>query len=223
MPRAVWVAAPALVGGLLLGSALGWLAHGDKRDRTIAVTQPSLIPAGTEATDIRVLHGTSQIAVAWQRNADGSPAEFGLTIWQRRNRGPGWDSIYTRRISTINGSNIHDLRLKAVDLTLDNRDDLFVYEDHDGSGGCFVYRVLTTKPGQARQIAARSTCSDQTTVLTQPGELISYDGVGKDPKTSFGIHCCPLYWRHTVRKWNGKRFVVVSSSRSKTRPVSSQP
>ena len=210
----------ALLVALGVGAAAGWFAHGDKKT---AARAPDFAPPGATVLDSRALRaqsGPSQVAVAWRRgDPNDYPTEFGLTIWQKAAGGRVWRRLYERRVPFSKLSNIHDLRLHTADVTRDGREDLLVYEDFDGSAGVYVYRLLTTEGGKARQIAARRTSEDDTTVFAQYGELISYDGIGKDPKTALSIHCCPLYWQRTVKTWNGQRLVTARVARTKRRPA----
>jgi hypothetical protein len=208
----------AVLAALGVGIAVGWLAHGG--EKTVTRTR-DLAPAGARTLDAQALRaqsGPSQVAVAWLRNPDRYPSEFGLTIWQRRSTAGAWQRIYERRITQSKEQFIHDIRMRTADVTRDGRDDLLVFEDLDGSAGNYVYRLLTTDGGRVRQLAARKTSMDETTVFAEYGELISYDGVGKNPKTLADIHCCPLYWQRTVRRWNGKRLVTAATERAKRRP-----
>jgi hypothetical protein len=167
------------------------------------------------------VYGTdpTQLAVAWAANLNSSPQTFGVTIWQRR--GTTWRRLYERGIRTgksTNLSGLAGLSLDVVDLTRDGRDELIVYEDRDGSAGAFLYRVLQTVP-RVRQLEARLTSFDETRLFVRWGALISYDGVGRTPETRDALHCCPLYWIRTVKRWNGSRLVTVSRRRVKKPPL----
>lgn len=203
---------------LVVGLAAGWVI---KDRRPVSSTSPDrveFVPTGSELIDIRVLRGTEpqQVAVAWHRG-DQYGSGFGLTVWERR--GTGWQVIYRRALPARNEFEIADIRLRAVDLTEDGREDLFVYDDHDGSAGGFTYRVMKSAPGHFDQIDSGTSTADWTAIFIAPGELVSYDGVGKDPASVKSIHCCAKYWVRRVLRWNGKRMIVTSRSRAKRPPL----
>ncbi|HEV8603700.1 MAG TPA: hypothetical protein VGQ68_09945 [Gaiellaceae bacterium] len=214
----LWIGT-TLVLGLVAGGLGGWFAHGEQRTVTRA---RDIAPPGSQVLDMRVLRsqtGPTQLAVAWRRgDPNDYPTEFGLTIWQRAGVRSPWRRLYERRIPVSKLANIHDLRLRTADVTRDGREDLLVFEDLDGSAGVYVYRLFTTDGGNVRQIAARLSSEDDSTVIANYGELVSYDGVGKDPKSGSYIHCCPRYWRRTVQRWNGERLVTAKITRTKSRP-----
>jgi hypothetical protein len=214
----------AAVVGATAGAASTVLLSSDKGSPPHDSQLGALVPADGALRDMRVLRsnsGSVQVALVWTRAIrDGEAwAEFDLSIWQQDKA--RWHRLYHRRLAGTKEMGIDDVRLRTTDFTLDGRDDLLVIEDHNGSAGAYVYRVVTTHGGSARQIEARSTSFDQTSVLAEHGALISYDGVGKDPKTLLSIHCCPLYWQRTVKKWNGERLVTVATRRVGARPLRS--
>ncbi len=212
------VPAIAAMIALVVAFAAGWLVRDRRPISSESRNRVEFVPTGSQLIDIRVLRGTEpqQVAVVWHRQAAQYGSGFGLTVWEHR--GSGWQGIYDLALPGRNEFEITDVSLRAVDLTEDGRDDLFVYDDHDGSGGGFTYRVLKSARGHLDQIESGTSTADRTAIFIAPGELISYDGVGKDPATGASIHCCPRYLLRRVRRWNGKRMVVVSRSRAERVP-----
>jgi hypothetical protein len=221
MNRVGWALAAVLAA---VGFAGGVIFERTTHETVATKVTVSFMPEGALMLDVRRLRtsfGPEQLAVAWARTPPGSVwAVFGLSIRQRDQPGASWRQVYSRRIPTSKERGMHDIRLRTADVTGEGREDLLVVEDHGGSAGAFVYRLLTTTDnGEVRQIEARRTSEDETTVLARYGELVSFDAVGKDPKTIPGIHCCPLYWQRTVKRWNGQRLVTFRVSRVQQRPI----
>jgi len=220
MRRRVWVArAVCLTIGASAGGAAGWILRGDQSPPS---AKTPFIPPRAQLLDLRDLHtgGPEEVAAAWVRFTRSNPfGTFGVAIWKRPTPASRWQRIYSRSMTGAKEYNFNDIQLRAADLTLDGSDELIVLEDLDGSAGSYNYRVLRVDGLDVRQLEARQTSEDQTTIVVEPGALISYDGVGKDPRTLTAIHCCPRYWRRTVKRWNGRRLVETGVSRVETRPA----
>jgi len=218
MQGRVWVAlAVCLTVGASAGGVVGWILRGDQSPPS---AQTPFIPPGAHLLDLRDLQtgGPDEVAAAWVRfTRSNSFGTFGVAIWKRPTQGSRWQRIYSRSTPGGKEYSFNDIQLRAADLTLDGTDELIVFEDLGGSAGSYDYRVLLVEGLEVRQLEARHTSEDQTTIVVQPGALISYDGVGKDPKTLTSIHCCPRYWRRTVKSWNGNRLVETGVSRVETR------
>jgi hypothetical protein len=222
MPRSlVWLGAAAL---LTFGVTVGLVAGLSVRDHettvsTVTRTASDLIPPRAELVDLTALGGTvpAQVAVVWRK--PGAPYGSGLrlAVWERR-RG-AWQRIYLRNLPDDNEWKIEDVRLIPGDLTGDGRDDLSVYDDHDGSAGGFTFRLFRSLPRRMEQIDSLSGTRDRNAVFMRGTDLVTYTGVGKDPASGSNIHCCPSYWRRDLERWNGKRLVIVSRTRLRSVPA----
>ena len=135
MHRSVWLAFAAvlaigLLGGLLLSRAL---------HTTSSKPKPSLAPTGARVLEDQPLRGTvDQRVVTWRIGGHAEELAsglYGVTIWQGEQR------LYTHR-ARIGAGGIY---VETGDFTSDGNDDVLVFEDQDGSGGCGVYRALTTR------------------------------------------------------------------------------
>lgn len=219
MPIRAPVVLLLLAASVLAGALIGWMLRGEPASMT---APPPFVPGEARLLDIRKLRtgGPAKVAVSWVRFGKDEPfGVFTVSLWERLPASSSWHPIYTRSVSGSKAYGLHDIRLRTADITLDGRDELVIFEDLDGSAGNYLYRVLKVDGDQVRQLEARLTSTDDTTIIAQPGALISYDGIGKDPKTLAGIHCCPRYWRRTVKRWNGTRLVSAEVTRAETRPL----
>lgn len=170
--RSVWFAFVAILGASLLGAFLLW--------RALDTSNPAekvLAPRGARVIEQRPL-GTGRI-VTWRlggHEEEPSTGLYGITVWQGDRR------LYEHRAAP----NMIGIHVETGDFTGDGRSDALLFEDHDGSGGCGVYRALASTPATFRQVSSRLLCVDQGS-----GEFV----------------------RTTVMRWNRQRLVVVSSSR----------
>jgi hypothetical protein len=199
--RSVWFAFVAILGASLLGAFLLW--------RALDTSNPAekvLAPRGARVIEQRPL-GTGRI-VTWRlggHEEEPSTGLYGITVWQGDRR------LYEHRAAP----NMTGIHVETGDFTGDGRSDALLFEDHDGSGGCGVYRALVSTTATFRQVSSRLLCVDQGSIHLRDGGLVFRLGVSKDPKTASQIHCCFEFVRTTVKRWNGQRLVVVSSSRQR--------
>jgi hypothetical protein len=205
MHRSVWLALAAvlaigLLGGFLLSRAL---------QTTDTKPKPSLVPPGAKVVEDRPLGGTvDQRVVTWRIGGHAEePASglYGVTIWRGKER------LYTHRART----GAAGIYVETGDFTTDGRDDVLLFDDTGGSGGCGVYRALTTSGGRFRQVLVRFLCVDKGSIHLRPNALVFRFGEQEDPNTANDIHCCFMFVRTTVKRWNGDRFVVFNSSRKR--------
>jgi hypothetical protein len=207
--RFVWIAlvailAVSLAGALLLGHAL------EKTTRS----KPSLAPRGARVIGNRPLG--SQKIVLWRLGGQAeepSSGLYGVTILEGKRR------LYSHRARP----GAVRISIETGDFTGDGRDDVLVFDDTDGSGACGVYRALVTAPGSVRQVQARLLCEDEGSIHVRDGGLLVRLGVTKDPQTHYSPHCCYLYVRRALQRWNGNGWVRVRSKLTRLRPPHGVP
>jgi hypothetical protein len=197
--RIVWIALAAilitsLLGALLLARALDKTSH----------PKPLLAPRGAQVIGNRPL-GTDRRIVTWRLGGhaeEPSTGLYGVTIWQGKQR------LYSHRAAPVT----YGIHIETGDFSGDGRNDALLFEDHDGSGGCGVYRALVSEPTSMRQVNARLLCVDRGSIHLRPAGLVFRIGVRKDPMTAEQIHCCYEALRTTAKRWDGRRLVVVRTS-----------
>jgi hypothetical protein len=170
-----------------------------------------LVPPGARIVSRARLPATStipaQTVVVWSRPLADDPAvkRFGVEIRQAGAR------VYAHR-SPVNTLSV---AFETGDFTGDGHDDVLVFDNTDGSGGCGVYRALATSPGAVRQVAVRLLCEDQGSIHLLRQGLVFRMGEERDPKTAQQTHCCYRFVRTTLRRWDGHRLVVARTSRKR--------
>jgi hypothetical protein len=208
MHRGRWIALVGvslvgIAGALVLGRAL------ERQTEKATTSTQTLAPHGARIVSRATLPATatvpSQTVVVWARPLADDPAvkRFGVRLWQGRT------IVYEHRSPV----NTESAEFEAGDFTGDGHDDLLVFDNTDGSGGCGVYRALATSPGSVRQVSLRLLCEDQGSIHLQRQGLVFRMGEQRDPATAQQTHCCYRFVRTTVRRWNGSELVAVRSSR----------
>jgi hypothetical protein len=159
-----------------------------------------------------------QIAVSWEQIAlvGSSSLRRGLVIWQRVGRRPTWRRVYSRVVPVYG---VNRLAVQKGDVTGDRHPDLLLFEDTGGSAGCGVYRLLATVRGRITQLFVRRACLDNAAVALHDDALVLYDGIVRDPKTLWQIHCCWTVWQRTVQRWRGGTLVSVERTRGGPPPL----
>jgi hypothetical protein len=164
----------------------------------------------------------AQVVATWRRTyGDTYYDDYGLNLYQldaRRHDGANaglYHLAYALTRPGIKGREVIGIRFQLADVTGDGHDDVLVTEDHDGSAGHLVYRLIATIGGRPRELYRRSLTLDDGVVRLEHGALTIYEGVDRRPQ---GIHCCWRAWRRTARTWNGHALVTSSTSRSKRDP-----
>jgi hypothetical protein len=114
---------------------------------------------------------------------------------------------------------VNRLTVQKGDVTGDRHLDLLVFEDTGGSAGCGVYRLLATVRGRIAQLFIRRACLDDAAVVLHDDALVMYDGIVRDPKTLWQIHCCWTVWLRTVQRWRGRKIVSVERTRGGPPPL----
>jgi hypothetical protein len=195
--RVTWIALAVILGTSLLGAYL--------LGRALEKAQPkqSLAPRGARVLGVRTLSDDQRV-ITWQLG--GHPEDpfsglYGVTLVEGQTR------LYSHRAPR----GALRISVESGDLSGDGRQDVFVFDDTDGSGACGDYRAVITGPGSARLALTRPLCEDQGSIHVRRGGLLFSIGARRDPRTRDQAHCCYLAVRRTLRRWNGDRWVVVSS------------
>jgi len=181
-----------------------------------------LIPADAVVDRAWLVRGSGgiapQVAVAWQEVAvvGSRSLRRGLVIWQRLGRRPTWRRVYSRVVPVYG---VDRLTVQRDDVTGDRHPDLLLFEDTDGSAGCGVYRLLATVRGRITQLLVRRACLDDAALVLHGGALVMYDGIVRDPKTVYQVHCCWTVWLRTVQRWHGRKLVSVERTRGGPPPL----
>jgi hypothetical protein len=194
--RPVWIALAAILATSLLGALL--LARALDRPNH---PKPLLAPRGARVIGDRPL-GTDRRIVTWRLGGhaeEPSTGLYGVTAWQGKHR------LYSHRAAPVT----YGIYVETGDFGGDGRNDALLFEDHDGSGGCGVYRAIVSEPTSMRQVNARVLCVDRGSIHLRRESLIFRIGVRKNPRTADNIHCCYEVLRTTMKRWNGRRLVVM--------------
>ena len=202
--RSTWIALVAILaiglgGALLLGRSL---------QKTRA--KPSLGPRGARILTNRAL-GSAQRVVTWRLGGhaeEPSSGLYGVTIVEGTRR------LYSHRAR----QGAERVSVETGDFTADGQPDVLVFDDTDGSGACGVYRALVTAAGSVRQVQARLLCEDQGSIHLRDGGLSVSVGVRRAPKPRYWVHCCYLFVRRTLLRWDGSHWVRVRSRLTRLRP-----
>ena len=207
--RATWIALAVILAMSLLGAYL--------LGRALEKAQPkvSLAPRGARVLDVRRLSDDQRV-VTWRIGGhaeDPFSSLYGVSLVEGDTR------LYTHRAPRGAGR----ISVETGDLNADGRQDVLVFDDTDGSGACGDYRAVITGPGTARLALTRTLCEDRGSLHIRRGGLLLSLGEKKDPKTRDQIHCCYLFVRRTLRRWNGTRWVTVSSTLSRRPPGRTYP
>jgi hypothetical protein len=199
--RSVWIALALIVCGSLLGALLLWrVVHRTNHP------MPQLAPRGARVLEERRL-GTSTI-VTWRIGGhaeEPSTGLYGVTIVEGKRR------LYSHRAR----QGAERASVETGDFSGDGRPDVLVFDDLDGSGACGVYRALVMASGSVHPVQTRLLCEDQGSIHVRRGGLLVSLGVKKDPKTRDQIHCCYLFVRKTLVRWNGTGWTRIRSRLSR--------
>jgi hypothetical protein len=154
----------------------------------------ALVPKHTDVTGAwygRTSSGEA-IVVAWQvPGSDPFAHARGLAVWRRFDDGGApWRPVYGTSYPKTAGV----LGISAVtgDLTGDGSDDVLVFAETGGSGGCGTYAVVDL--ASAARLFRRSVCDTRIDPSTDPPGLVVLEAVYEkgDP------HCCPSAMRTSV-------------------------
>jgi hypothetical protein len=199
--RSVWIALALIVCGSLLGALLLWgIVHRNSRPG------PQLTPRGARVLEERSF-GASKV-VTWQIGGhaeEPSTGLYGVTIVEGKRR------LYSHRAR----QGAERVSVETGDFSGDGRPDVLVFDDLDGSGACGVYRALVVGSGSVRPVQTRLLCEDRGSIHVRRGGLLVSLGVKKDPKTRDQIHCCYLFVRKTLVRWNGTGWMRIRSRLSR--------
>src|SRR5205807_6546719 len=112
-----------------------------------------------------------QVVVSWQRASllDSDLDTGGIVIWQRVGRSASWRRAYSLLFPAYR---VFGLSVRTGDVNGDGRDDLLLFEDMGGSGGCGIYRLLAAVGGRMKQLAVRHACDDNATLVLRHGALV---------------------------------------------------
>jgi hypothetical protein len=209
MSRPVWIALAVLVAAGLLGAFVLWQILEPEK------TETSFAPRGAKVLAQRILPPSAEIPVqhviTWRLGGqpeDPASGFYGVTISQQGRELYG----HRARAGTLG------VHVETGDFTGDGHADVLVFEDTGGSGGCGVYRALTTSDAEVRQIQARLLCIDRGTIHLRDEGVLLRLGVRRKPRPPGGqIHCCYLFLRTTLKRWNGRRLVQVRTSMRRLR------
>jgi len=208
MRGSAWI----VLAALLTAAVVGALILGRAAQRTVekkAKPSRSLFPAGGKLVASRTLPASggipAQKVVVWARALRDDPevSRYGLDIWEAGRR------IYAHRAPV----NAEAVIFESGDFTGDTHDDLLVFDYVDGSGGCGTYRALATQKARIRQVDVRLLCLDEGSIHLHRHALVFRIGLVKDRTTANDIHCCFLFLRTTLKRWDGRRLVIIRSSR----------
>jgi len=172
------------------------------------VPTAALVPGHTDVTG--AWYGQSSagqsIVVAWQvPGSDPFARALGLAVWRRFDDGGApWRPVYGVAYPKTAGV----LGLSAVtgDLTGDGSDDVLVFAETGGSGGCGTYAVIDLASGA--RVFRRSVCDTRIDPSGEPPGLVVVEAVyaNGDP------HCCPSALRTSVLTYDGDRTWTTRSS-----------
>jgi hypothetical protein len=196
--RATWIAMIVVLGVSLLGALL----LGRALEKTVAKT--SLVPRGANVLAERRLSDDQRV-LTWSMGGhaeDPASALYGVTIVE------GKTQLYSHRAPR----GALRISVEPGDFNADGRQDVLVFDDTDGSGACGDYRAVLTGSGTAHAALTLPLCEDLGTIHARRRGLLFSIGKRKDPRTSDQIHCCYLAVARTLRRWNGTRWLDVSSS-----------
>jgi hypothetical protein len=180
-----------------------------------AKPKPSLAPPGARVIGVRPLSDDQRVLV-WRIGGhpeDPASALYGVTVVEGRTR------LYSHRAprGALRTS------VETGDLSGDGRQDVLVFDDTDGSGACGDYRAIVTASGTAQTAFTQSLCEDQGSIHAARGGLLFSLGERKDPTTRDQIHCCYLFVHRTLKRWSGRRWLVVSSTLVRRPPGRTYP
>jgi hypothetical protein len=171
-----------------LPSALGAdLPAGD-----VPVTE--LVPAGTEPTGswFANTNAGDAIAVAWEvPGPDPFRADRGFVVWRHTGDPVLWRPVFAVTYPAARHP-VLGITATVDDVTGDGSDDVLVFAETGGSGGCGTYLVVDAASGA--QAFRRSVCDASIEPSVDPAGLILTEAVYAhgDP------HCCPSATRTTV-------------------------
>ena len=206
MARSGWIVVALLLVTGLLGALL--LSH--LLPTTKSTARSKDVPNGAVVLRNQTLPTMGGIpdqrVVTW--HLGGKPEEassgfYGVSIWQ------GGRQLYAHRART----GAIDLSVETGDFTGDGHDDVLVFDDTGGSGGCGVYRALATSAAEVRLAYVQLLCVDEGSIHLSRAGLTFRVGEAKNPRTAGDIHCCYLFVRRTVKRWNGRRLVTIRTAR----------
>jgi hypothetical protein len=173
-----------------------------------SVAPSAAVPEGASILSIDyVLQPPRQLIVTWIRQGR-IWQRYGYAIWQRAGgRESGWDRVASRDGPANNETNLHAYYVRLGDVSGDQRPEVVVVSDRNGSAGCAVYYLyVKAGGGGVRQVLAKELCIDEGTVSFAQHALVLKEGVDS---YSRGPHCCFRKVRERWLRWEGRRLIEV--------------
>jgi hypothetical protein len=186
--------------------------------RGLPTAYPSDLPAGDVPVDDLVpkadeVTGTwyartsegDAIVVAWQRpGSDPFRAGRGIAVWLHRgDPGSPWQPVDGVAFGANRGP-VLGLTAEIGDVTGDASDDVLVFAETGGSGGCGTYFAIDIVKGA--RVFDRNVCDTRIVPSADPVGLVVTEAVFAhgDP------HCCPSAMRTSVLTYAGTRKWTTS-------------
>jgi hypothetical protein len=172
------------------------------------VPAAALVPKHTDVTGTWYAETSAgqSIVVAWQvPGSDPFALARGLAGWRRFDDGGApWRPVYG--LSYPKTAGVLGLSAITGDLTGDGSDDVLVFAETGGSGGCGTYSVVEL--ATAARVFRRSVCDTRIDPSTDPPGLVVAEAVYAkgDP------HCCPSAMRTSVLIYAGNQTWMTRSS-----------
>jgi hypothetical protein len=202
--------APAPIPTLLEGST-------DPRGLPLSSAVP--VDANIDGADY-VTRAPKQLVVTWNRErlTRGGTMIWerrGMAIWQLdRGRAASWHRVYTYETPINNVVGIEGFGVSLGDISGDERPEVLVFFDTDGSAGGGTYHLFANTGYRLRRPLVKSLSMDQGTIAFSRGRLVIREGVDfRGP----GIHCCYRKVRVTWLRWDGERLVTIRRTLRKNR------
>jgi hypothetical protein len=158
----------------------------------------------------------AQVVVTWARprtaSSDDDHDEYGLALWQAEGYGR-WRQLYGFHAPPFpREGDVYGISVRVQDVSGDGVGDVLSYEDHDGSGGVGVYRLVVTAKGAAREVFRRENSFDSETIGMRDGAVIVDRGIrGSEGRPPPSAHPDYTRWRRTSYRWDGRRLVAGPS------------
>jgi hypothetical protein len=173
----------------------------------------SLVPKHTDVTGAWYAQTSAgqSIVVAWQQpGSDPFARARGLAVWRRFDDGGApWRPV--NGVAYPKAAGVLGLSAVTGDLTGDGSDEVLVFAETGGSGGCGTYSVIDL--ASAARLLRRSVCDTRIDPSIDPPGLVVVEAVyaSGDP------HCCPSAIRTSVLTYTGDQtWSTLSSTESPT-------
>ena len=158
------------------------------------VALADLVPPGTDPAGSwygRTFDGDA-IVVAWQAPGDDPfRTDRGFLVWRHTGAPALWRPVFAATYPAARHP-ILGITAGVADVTGDGSDDVLVFAETGGSGGCGTYLVVDA--GAGTEVFRRSVCDTSIDPSSDPPGLTVTEAVFAhgDP------HCCPSAMRTTV-------------------------